>query len=334
MNIDKKLNDTLEVFYDLQNLYAYEEDNRGVLRTMYDNTLEVLANPDIDVKNLLDEKGNNLLHLAATANNITFFIKAAHKGIDPYIKNHNNRNAFQSKHYEFANNLWKKFEHIYFDNSIKDKSFEKVTQGFHLNFKQAIYENNIKNNKFNFNIKEISQFLKDQNIYSHENVLHFVFDKFDGSLLDLLEFVVHHEKELTPENNSFALHCALKHLQFKNNLFESSYLLDMFMNDTNFSMNEHFLQSMQISASHYKKPGFADILHNQTNILVRHNYNIKENFNFYYHCHHKTNNKEIHSVKNLEELYQVYDLQSVYNYYHIDYKLKEKNNNKIKRPKI
>lgn len=285
MILDKKLQDTLEVFSDLQNLYAYEEDTRGVLRTMYDNTVEVLNNPDIDVENLIDEKGNTLLHLASQANDIDYFIKAAHKKINPYIKNDKNRNAFQSKHYEFANNLWKKFERVYFDNSIKEKSFDKLTKNFHKSFKTAIYENNIKNNKFDFNIKKISEFLKEQDIYSHINVLNFAFEKFDSPLLDLLEFVIENETTLTPEHNSFALHCALKQLQFKNNLFECSYMLDMFMQDADFAIDEHFLQSMQISASNYKKAGFDVILQKQTSLLVSKCYNPKENFGFYYQCH-------------------------------------------------
>lgn len=335
MDLDKKLQDTLEVFSDLQNLYAYEEDTRGVLRQMYDNTLEVLHNPDINVKNLVDDQGNTLLHLAAHANHIEYFIKAAHKGIDPYIQNSKNRNAFYSRHYEFANTLWKSFEHVYFSNTVKDKSFEKVTQEFHLNFKQKIYENNIKNNKFDFNIQQICQFLKQQNIYSHNNVLMFAFDKFDSPLAELLEFVIEHEKSLSSENNSLALHCALKHLQFKNTLSKNSHMLDMFMNNADFAVNQHFLQSMQISASNYHKSGFDNILHKQTSILINNNYNIKEKFNFYYQCSHKQNNKEIHSVDNLEQLYQVYNLQSVYNYYKIDFKLQEKNNaTVIKRLKI
>ena len=53
MSIKEKLEDTLNIFYDLNNLYYYEENN-GKLKIMYDNMLEVLNNPQFDVSCLKD----------------------------------------------------------------------------------------------------------------------------------------------------------------------------------------------------------------------------------------------------------------------------------------
>lgn len=330
-----KLEDTLNLFYDLQNLYAYEEDTRGVLRKMYDHTIEVLNNPDIDVTQLKDEKGSNLLHLSADSFNVKYFILAAHKGINPYVKNNKGRNAFQSRHYDFANSFWKKFEHIYFDTEIVDKSFSHLTQGFHPLLKQAIYEQNIKGNTTHYTLKEITKFLKEENIYSHNNVLSFAFHKFDNTLVDLLDFLISNEQTLTPEDNSLALHCGLKHMLFKNSSLESSYLFEMFINDSDFSINENFLQSMQLSADNYKKSSFQEIFHKQTKILVNKNYNTKKKFDFYFSCHHKYKDKEIHHIDNLRELYSIYGLEPVWNYYKINHKLKIKDDGiKIKKPKI
>lgn len=333
--LKNKLEDTLNLYYDLQHLYVYEEDSRGVLRKIYDNTLEVLESSEIDITELKDEKNNNLLHLAADAFNLKFFIKAAHKGINPYSKNDKGRNAFQSRHYDFANSFWKKFDHIYFDTKITEKSFDNVTKGFHPLLKQAIYEQNIKTNTSQYNLKQIAQFLKEQGIYSHANVLSFAFHKFNNPLVDLLDFLVSNEKTLTPEDNSLALHCGLKHMIYKNSTLESSFLLDMFIENADFAINENFLQSMYLSADNYKTSSFQSIFHKQTQILVEKKYNPKQKFDFYFSCHHTYKDKEIHSLNNLRELYQIYSLEPIWNYYKINHKLKLKDNSiKIKKPKI
>ena len=69
MNINEKLEDTLNIFYDLNNLYYYEEHD-GKLKSMYDNMMEVLSNPTYNVLHLKDEKNNNLLHLASQSSNV------------------------------------------------------------------------------------------------------------------------------------------------------------------------------------------------------------------------------------------------------------------------
>jgi hypothetical protein len=329
-----KLDDTLNLFYDLQNLYAYKEDTRGILKKIYENTLEVLNNPEINLNDLKDENNNNLLHLASDAFNLNFFIKAAQKGINPYEKNNKGRNAFQSRNYDFANMFWKKFEHIYFDSDIKEKSFSHITKGFHPLLKQAIYEQNIKTNSSQYNLKEISDFLKNEGIYSHNNVLSFAFNKFNNSLVDLLDFIVSNENTFTSEDNSLALHCGLKHMIYKNSSLESSYLFDLFIDNADFCINENFLQSMQLSADNYRKSSFQSIFHKQTQILVEKNYNPNKKFDFYFYCHLQYKDKEIHSLNNLKELYKIYSLEPVWNYYKINNNLKIKNHENIKKIKI
>lgn len=189
MSINQKLEDTLNIFYDLNNLYYYEEHN-GKLKIMYDNMLEVLNNPEYDVTSLKDENNNNLLHLAAKSSNVKYFILAAKKGLNPYALNLKNLNAFQGKSYDFATQLWKNFEHLYFDDKIKNKSFSFITQGFHKEFKQSIFEKNIKNNSTHYSINEISDFLTANDIYSHENVLEFCVEKVHLSSQNYLNLLI------------------------------------------------------------------------------------------------------------------------------------------------
>lgn len=335
-DLKTKLSDTLELFHDLQNLSMFQEDNRGVLKTMYENTLEVLNNTTIDITGLVDEKNNNLLHLSSASYNVDYFIKAAAKGINPYLKNNDNRNAFQSRHYGFANTLWKKFEHIYFDTQVKSKSFSHITQGFHTLFKQAIYEANIKNNSSEYELSHIAQFLKDNDIYSHKNVLLFAFEKYNGTLTNLLSFIFQQQEELTPEENSIALHCCLKYMSMNNKKLEFNLLFDMFIEDTDFSINEDFLQSMKYSAENYKKSSFQEVFHKQTQILIDKKYNPKNKFKFYFSFNHTKNDKNLQSINNLSELYKNLSLNSVWNYYSLQHKLqsKESSSLQVKKPKI
>lgn len=335
-DLETQLSDTLDMFTDLQHLYYYKEDDRGTLKKIYENALFVLNSPDIDVTHLTDEKGNNLLHLAADSFNVDFFVQAAHKGIDPYIKNNQNRNAFHSRHYDFSNSLWKKFEHIYFDAKIKSKSFSEVTTGFHKSFKQAIFEHNIKHNSTHYTLKEITTFLKDNDIYSHRNILLFSIEKINGSVTDLLEFVTQNKDTLTPEDNSLALHCGLKYMWTKAKKLEADLFLDIFINDFDFSIDENFLQSMRFSAEKYEKSSFKDIFHKQTEILIDNNYSLKKKFNFYFNFPHTYKNKDEYSILNLSQLYKVLSLEPVWNYYNIQNKLKKEHpeSQKIKKPKI
>lgn len=211
MSINEKLEDTLNIFYDLNNLYYYEE-HHGKLKVMYDNMLEVLTNPEYDVTYLKDKHQNNLLHLAANSSNIKYFILAAKKGINPYALNLKNLNAFQGKSYDFASQLWKNFEHLYFDDKIKNKSFSFITQGFHKEFKQSIFEKNIKNNSTHYSINEISEFLNANEIYSHENVLEFCVEKVQCKLTELFEFVNLNEDSLLPCHYSMIAFIAIKNM--------------------------------------------------------------------------------------------------------------------------
>lgn len=335
-DLQTQLSDTLDMFTDLQHLYYYKEDDRGTLKKIYENALFVLDNPEIDVLELVDEKGNNLLHLASDAFNVEFFIKAARKGINPYETNKSKRNAFHSRHYDFANSLWKKFEHIYFDSQIVSKSFSEVTKGFHVSFKQAIYENNIRHNGNSYDLKEVSQFLKENNLYSHKNVLLFAYEKINGSMTELLDFVTQNKEELTPEENSLALHCALRFTRIKSSKMEMDLLLDLFVNEHTFSIDENFLQSMKFTAEKYDKSSFQNIFHKQTQILVDNNYKLKKKFNFYFEMHYMKKDKQEYSIDNLSQLYKVLSLEPVWNYYHIHNKLNSTQNEapKIKKPKI
>lgn len=318
--LNAKLLDTLEVFSDLQNLYAYKEDTRGVLKKMYENTLEVLNTPEIDISNLVDSNGDNLLHLASSSYNIEFFMKAASKGVNPYILNNNNRNAFQSRHYDFAANLWKNFEHIYFDNKFTTKSFELITNGFHKSFKQSIYENNIKNNVSQFNINELSQFLNHNDIYSHRNVLLFLLEKYNNTLTNLLDFVLNNQETFTPEDNSLALLCGLKYMNINNKQLESDMFFELFVDNNKFSIDVNFLQSMQYSANKYQKPSFQQIFHKQTQILIDNEYILEKKLDFYLAFKYTKDGKDYHSVHNLAELYYALSLEPVWNYYSIQKK--------------
>lgn len=319
--LSKKLSDTLEVFQDLQNLYVYKEATSGILKTMYDNTMDILNKPNINVINLLDEKDNNLLHLAADAYNVNFFLLVASQGINPYLKNKNNRNAFQSKHYDFANIIWKKFEHINFDNQIINKSFKHITQGFHSSFKQAIYESNIGNNSSHYDIDQLIDFLNENNIYSHHNVLLFSLEKYNGNIHHLLSFITKNFNTMTPEDNSLAIHCCLKTITINHKKQDHSLLFDQFINHSVFSLDSHFFQSMKYSAQHYKKTFFQNIFHKQTKILVQNQYNIKQSFNFYFFIPLKNQSANISSIEKLSELYQLFSLQPVWDYYHVQHKL-------------
>lgn len=330
--LDKKLSDTLEVFNDLNNIHIFEDDTHGVLKKMYINTLDVLNNQFIHVENLVDNNNNNLLHLAASSCNIDFFLKAAAKGINPYLKNNDNRNAFQSRHYDFANTLWKKFEHIYFDSEVKKKSFSILTNGFHNIFKQAIYEKNIKINSSQYELIEISQFLKNNDIYSNKNVLLFALDKHNGKLTNLLSFIFEQQEELTPEENSIALHCCLKYMSMNSKKLEFNLLFDMFIENTEFAINEDFLQSMKYSAKNYNKSSFQEIFHKQTQILIDKKYDSKNNFEFYFSFHTKEN--DLRSIKNLSDFYTTLSLNSVWNYYYLKYKLQSKETTSIQIKKL
>lgn len=319
--LSTQLSDILEVFQDLNNLHIYKDSNSNILQSMYNNTIEVLKNPDIDISHLLDLKGNNLLHLAAQSFHVDFFLQVAAKGIDPYLKNNEKRNAFQSKHYEFPNAIWKKFEHIYFDNDIINKSFFHLTQGFHFNFKQVIYQNNIKNNSSQYELDDIIQFLNDNDIYSHHNVLLFAFEKYNGNLHHLLNFITKNVDNMTLEDNSLALHCYLKNIAMNNQNHNSLSFFEQFINHSSFSLDQHFFQSMKYSAQYYKKDIFQHIFHKQTEILVQNKYNIDQSFNFYFFIPLKNQSANISSIEKLSELYQLFSLQPVWDYYHVQHKL-------------
>ena len=331
MSIKEKLEDTLNIFYDLNNLYYYEENN-GKLKIMYDNMLEVLHNPQFDVSCLKDEKNNNLLHLAAQSSNVKYFLLAAKKGLNPYDINDKKMNAFQGKSYDFANQVWKVFEHLYFDNKISNKSFEFITEGYHIDFKQSIFEKNIKHNSSHYSIDEISNFLKQNNIYSHDNVLLFCESKIEMNLTDLFDFFNYHEDSLLPQHHSMILFISLKNMFIhKKQRAIGEVLLPDFLTQHSFDLDTYFLKSINYSAQKYNKDIFKEIFHQQIEILCKENYDFNKEFNFYYDFY---DNQKPSSFKKMMDLIIHYKLTPVYHFFSINDKFLDVNFNTTKKHKI
>lgn len=331
MSINEKLQDTLNVFYDLNNLYYYEENN-GKLKIMYDNMLEVLSNSKYDVSSLKDENNNNLLHLAAQSSNVKYFLLAAKKGLNPYDVNLKKLNAFHGKDYDFANQIWKKFEHLYFDNKIPNKSFEFITEGYHVDFKQSIFEKNIRNNSTHYSIDEISNFLKQNNIYSHDNVLLFCENKIEMNLTHLFDFVNSNEDSLLPKHYSMILFISLKNMSIhKKQRAIGEFLLPDFLTNHSFDVDSYFLRSINFSAQKYNKDLFKEIFHEQIKILFKEKHDFNKDFDFYFDFF---DNQKPSSFKTLMDLLIHYDLTPVYHYISINEKFLDAHSNPIKKHKI
>lgn len=328
-----KLEDTLNLFYDLKNTSFYEDCDNSFVKKMLNNTYEVLNNPDIDVTELKDEKGRNLLHLAAESSHLDYFIKAAHKGINPYLNNDKRINAFQSGNYNFANSFWQKFNNIYFDDKIVQKSFSQITKGFHPLLKQSIYKENIKNNTSHYNLDEISHFLKEENIYSHHNVLFFAIHKFNSPLEDLLHFIHTNKTTLTPQDNSLALRCGLKNMGFKKSNEQTHALFEQFIDESEFSLENDFFQSIASSVVHYSNSHFQSIIHKQIKILAEKDYDPYHSLDFHlnnYVFSHKSLGKisednQLHSFSEFMKDCKFDHFDSIFNYFKLQKQLENKN---------
>ena len=331
MNINEKLEDTLNIFYDLNNLYYYEEHD-GKLKSMYDNMMEVLSNPTYNVLHLKDEKNNNLLHLASQSSNVKFFLLAAKKGINPYDLNNNKKNAFQGKSYDFAGLLWKNFEHLYFDNKIQNKSFQKITEGYHVDFKQSIFEKNIQHNSTHYSLDAISDFLKSNHIYSHDNVLLFCENKVEMKLTDLFDFINTHSETLLPRHYSISLFIILKNMSLhKKQRAIGEYLVTDLLANHSFEFDSFFLKSMNFSAQKYHHDLFKEVFHQQTEILCKNQYKFDEKFPFYFDFF---DNQKASHFNTLMDLFIYYKLTPVYHYFSMNDKILEKKHHQAKKIKI
>ena len=334
-----KINDTLDLFTDLNNLYYYENDYRGKLKSMYNNALEALQNNEYNeiIQQTFDENGNSLLHLAAYYNNVKFFLMAAKKGINPYLKNNKQLNAFHSKSYDFASDLWKKLDRLFFESkklsnvNSSESSFLKITTGFHPLFKQTIYEKNIKNNSSSLNIQEITDFLKDAELFSNKNVLLFIKEKFNIKPSEILNFLLNNI-DLTIEENSLGLNSFLKACTFNKPTSYDLLLLENWINCSNFEINEEFLNSLLYPATKYNSIHYKPIFNKQTEILIKEQYDINSDLNFYFLNNSTTNNKT--SFKKISELYEHFKLMPIYNYYQLNNKILPTLKLKLKSKKI
>lgn len=237
---DKEL---FEYFYDLNGILDYKSEG-NLCEALYQSCHKSLENNLFSDINIQNDKGHTLLHILlhytkgkALAMKYTDILLS--KGANPLIDNNNGQNCFQYASRDNLNEIWRGFDNL----SIND-SFTKRTQGFHKPFKQFLLNQYYKYNASYRTTEDITQFLKDNELYNHSNIAKLLSTNVSLSIKETIPFF----QSLTnlPEDNTIFLKELLcfsgidVSLTRKDNLA----LFQDFVNNSQFSIDHNFLDML------------------------------------------------------------------------------------------
>lgn len=281
MNKNDKI--LFEFLYDLEgilNSYQYSL----ALNKLYTDAQNIFLNKTYSNINIQNEDGNTFLHFAFEQGNHKYINQLLQSGANPYIKNNNNKNAFQvqKKNYDFMSKFWNNYEkdiNLYFDIFIKD------AKKYHPEFRQTLLDISIeKTSGFNKNsIQYIEKSLKSINLLNNKNIINLLmksskFEVSENSFDKKFTYLLKLDKD--DSDNNFILETLIdKLLRFRiapNNLA----LFIKFIEENSFKYDLSFYKSITNSQLllNYEIPHYQTIINTLIDKSLKENFDLKYTF--------------------------------------------------------
>jgi hypothetical protein len=265
-DIDNKL---FGFFLDLKNIINYKEDNpNGLCDKVYQECSIHLKEKQYSDINMQNEKGNTLLHYAFYHQKYDYCLLLINHRANPYIQNHKQANAFSVATFGAINNFWKLFKTYHLDDQFLIK-----TQGYCPEFKQAVFEENIKNNLIFLSPKEIIDFLTSNKLLTANNLILTLSQSASLNLENKINTFITIER--TPEDNSSFLASIYTFLKSKKDLNQGLPELLDYIYTSKFDINTDFFKAIALSdlSQNYLTEPFNEV----TNSLLEHFINHEPN---------------------------------------------------------
>lgn len=238
--------DLFNFFFDLENILRDEYDTSSSLAIFKFKCQQYLFDRKYPNINIQDEQGNTFLHYAMESGKLSYCYELLNLGSNPYLINHEGRNAFQikKKYYNFISDFWKYYENL----SVHE--FNKQALLYHSDFRQSVFDIVINKQFIKIPFNKIESYLNQIKLYSiinHVNLLFSVYQPEFTFALFQQHYICQQDSKahslflskfypLTFEFSHQTAQLAQFHHYLKNTLFNFDdnikKLLESFQNDT------------------------------------------------------------------------------------------------------